>query len=132
MLTVQKTCALRHLKNQCSRRPSKSLVLGRRDKKGIERGVLHCTVNVNVDGLTERPILRTSRSTISQVDNPGVVTEELSTIFGDFPRNSVGILDVPLAKVFEHATETVIPALLLLGRLTGVGGSELNKQSVTY
>ena len=67
--------------------------------------MLHCTVNVNVDGLTERPILRISRSTISQVDNPGVVTEELSTIFCDFPRNSVGILDVSLAEVFEHATE---------------------------
>jgi hypothetical protein len=29
--------------------------------------MLHCTVNVNVDGLTERPILRTSRSTVHRL-----------------------------------------------------------------
>lgn len=93
---------------------------------------MHCTVNVNVDGLTERPILRTSRSTISQVDNPGVVTEELSTIFGDFPRNSVGILDVPLAEILQNASQTIVPLLFLFLRLARIGSPELDEKLFTY
>ena len=93
---------------------------------------MHCTVNVNVDGLTKRPILRTSRSTISQVDNPGVVTEELSTIFGDFPRNSVGILDVPLAEILQNASQTIVPLLFLFLRLARIGSPELDEKLFTY
>jgi len=66
------------------------------------------------------------------VDDTSIVLEKFTAKPRNFRGNTVGILDVSLAEVFEHATETVIPALLLLGRLTGVGGSELNKQSVTY
>lgn len=94
--------------------------------------MLHCTVNVNVDGLTERPILRISRSTISQVDNPGVVTEELSTIFGDFPRNSVRVLDVPLAEILQNASQTIIPLLFLFLRLARIGSPELDEKLLTY
>jgi hypothetical protein len=94
--------------------------------------MLHCTVNVNVDGLTERPILRTSRSTISQIDNPGVVIEELSTVFGNFPRNSVGILDVPLAEILQNASQPIIPLLFLFLGLARVGSPKLDEELLTY
>jgi hypothetical protein len=68
----------------------------------------------------------------SQVDNPGVVIEELSTVFGDFPRNSVGILDVPLAEILQNASQTIIPLLFLFLRLARIGSPELDEELLTY
>ena len=78
------------------------------------------------------PILCTSWSTVSQVDNPGIVVEELSTVVGNLSRDAIGVLDVLLAKILQNASQTIIPLLLLFLCLARVGGSELNEELLTY
>jgi hypothetical protein len=69
---------------------------------------------------------------VLQIDDTGIVVEELTAISRNLHGNTVGVFDVLLTELLEHAAETVIPALLLLGRLAGIRCSELDEQFITY
>lgn len=68
----------------------------------------------------------------SQVDDASIVVEKLAAIPSNLHGNAVWIFDILLAQLLQHAAETVVPALLLLGCLAGIRGSELDKQLITY
>lgn len=67
-----------------------------------------------------------------QIDDTSIVVEELTTIPRYLHGNAIGVFDVLLTKFLEHAAETVIPTLFLLGCLAWVGCAELDEQFVTY
>lgn len=129
MLTVQKTCALRRLGitgvEDCCRVGSR---LGNGVKKWARNAALYSQSQWRSMGI---PLLRPSWSTISQVDYPGIVVEELSTVFGNLKRDTFRVFDVPLAKVLQDGSQTVIPLLLLCLRLAWVGGPELDQERLT-
>ena len=68
----------------------------------------------------------------SQIDDASIVVEKLAAIPSNLHGNTVWIFDILLAQLLQHAAETVVPALLLLGCLAGIRGSELDKQLITY
>lgn len=70
-------------------------------------------------------------STISQVDDPGIVIEELSTVLGNLSCDTVGILDVLLAKILQNAAQAIVPLLLFFLRLARVGSAELYQELLT-
>ena len=71
------------------------------------------------------------KPTFSQVDNPGIVVEELLTVLDDLSRNFVWALDIFSTKVLENGAQTVIPLLLLFLCLAGIRSSELNEKLLT-
>jgi hypothetical protein len=68
----------------------------------------------------------------SKIDDPRIVAQELATVPGNLRSDTTRVLDAPLAKVVQHAAEALVPMLLFLGRLAGIGCTELHKQSLTY
>jgi hypothetical protein len=65
--------------------------------------------------------------TLSQVDHSSIVVEELATVARNLHGNTVGVFDVLLPQLLEHAAETVVPSLLFLGGLAWVRGTELHE-----
>lgn len=72
-------------------------------RKRRNEGVLRCTVKVSGGVRKDAPIPRLSWSTFSQVDNPGIVVQKLSTVTGNLSRDTVGVFDILLAEVFQDA-----------------------------
>jgi hypothetical protein len=66
----------------------------------------------------------------SQIDHSSVVVEELTTVARNLHGNTIGILDVLLPQLLEHAAETIVPPLLFLGSFAGVCGAELHEEFV--
>jgi hypothetical protein len=68
----------------------------------------------------------------SKIDHSSIVAQKLATVPGDLRSDTTRVLDAPLAEVVQNAAETLVPLLLLLGRLAGIGCTELHKQCLTY
>jgi hypothetical protein len=66
-----------------------------------------------------------------QVDDAGVIVEELAAILGYLRGDAVRILDLLLAQLLQDAAETVVPQLLLFGRFAWVCSTKLHKQFLT-
>jgi hypothetical protein len=67
----------------------------------------------------------------SKIDHSCIVAQELATVPGYLRGDTARVLDAPFAKVVQDATEALVPLLLLLGRLAGIGSTELHKQCLT-
>lgn len=91
MLTVQKTCALRLfvITEAEDRREPVAQVAGYVGKR-MESAVQYSQSQWQSTELH-------TRSTISQVDDPSIVVQELPAVVGDLSRDAVRILDVLLS-----------------------------------
>jgi hypothetical protein len=68
----------------------------------------------------------------SQIDHSSIVVEELATVARNLHGNAIGVLDILLPQLLEHAAETIVPSLLFLGCFAGVCGAELHEELVAY
>jgi hypothetical protein len=64
---------------------------------------------------------------VLQVDDASIVVEIFTAVSRYLHGNTVGIFDVLLTEFLEYAAETVVPALLFLGRFAWVRCAELDE-----